>query len=743
MMYAVGMANGRESWLAVGCAAVLATVAVSARAEVIYVRANAAGADSGTSWVDAYRDLQLALTSARVGDEIWVAAGTYTPGPQAASREATFLVRNSVALYGGFAGNESRREDRNPDARPTYLSGDFNGDDVPGDHTFAGASENAYHVLCVFEGSPIIDGFIIEGGRADGVSLGATPLSHDQGSGANVYDATPTFRNCVFRHNWAINHGTINDHGSSTVDTCGFIENYARSHGGGLYMHHHAETQAMNCTFIGNWTDGDGGNLYCASMHHPMIQDCYISSGAANRGAGMYVAVDATPMIERCRFRDNTATTGGGGLYIDMAFAHVMECTFERNHAGETIQGGGAGQGGSGGGGAWSTGGMPMVENCTFTDNVASFGGGYYAIEESQAVVSHCTFTHNRATEAGGLYTLGSPVHVVDCTFTENDARGSEFSVGGGVSSYFSNDVVERCTFIRNTAFLGGAGHYAEGEAPIVSACMFVGNSTTGHQQGWGGGVLNGYHTLALIENCAFVGNSADVGGGAYSMVFAEPRIVNCTFAANQSATSGGAIFGSDPGTTTVVNTIAWGNVPDELVGNVNATSSCVRGGAAGVGNIGDDPRFVLSPDPGTDGRWGTSDDQAGNLQLRRISHCIDAGDSRAVRDEWVRDLAGSPRRMNDWRTPPRGVGPIPIVDMGAYEFLGSASGCIDDLDDGSGTGTPDGGITVDDLLYFLARYMEGSEEADLDDGNRLGVRDFGVTIDDLLFFLERFSQGC
>lgn len=742
MLYAVGMANGpfRAAWAA--CVAGLVCVATSsASAAVVYVRADAAGTNSGESWANAFRDLQSALAAAQVGDEVWVAAGTYTPGAPGSLREATFLVRHSLSLFGGFSGTESRREERNPDARRTYLSGDLNADDIPGDDTFAGTGENAYHVLCIFEGSPTIDGFFIEGGRADGISLGATPLSHDQGSGANVYDATPTFRNCVFRHNWSINHGTINDHGSSIVDTCGFIENYARSHGGGLYMHHHAETQAMNCTFIGNWTDGDGGNLYCASMHHPMIQDCYISSGAANRGAGMYVAADANPMIERCTFRDNSATTGGGGLYIDVAFAHVMDCTFERNHAGETIPGGGAGQGGSGGGGAWSTGGMPMVERCTFTDNVASFGGGYYAIEESQAVVSHCVFTRNRATEAGGLYTLGSPTTIQDCTFIENDARGSEFSVGGGVSSYFSNDVVERCTFIRNTAFLGGGGHYAEGESPRLTSCVFLGNSTTGHQQGWGGGILNGYHTYATIENCAFVGNSADVGGGAYSMVFAEPTIVNCTFAANQSLAPGGAVYGSDPGTTTVVNTIAWGNVPDELVGNVSATYSCVRGGAAGVGNMNSNPQYARTPQPGMDRVWGTADDEYGNVWPKRSSPCIDAGDSTAVRLETSTDISGASRRVDDPRTPDRGIGPEPVVDMGACEFVWT--GCISDFDDGTGTGTRDGGITIDDLLYFLDRFMEGDPEADLDDGSFTGVRDFGVTIEDLIYLLERYNVGC
>ncbi len=68
---------------------------------------------------------------------------------------------------------------------------------------------------------------------------------------------------------------------------------------------------------------------------------------------------------------------------------------------------------------------------------------------------------------------------------------------------------------------------------------------------------------------------------------------------------------------------------------------------------------------------------------------------------------------------------------------------CIADTDDGSGTGTPDGGVTIDDLLYFLFVFEAGDSRADVDDGTFTGVPDGGVTIDDLLYFLQRFANGC
>ncbi|HOO88980.1 MAG TPA: hypothetical protein PK442_14835, partial [Synergistales bacterium] len=63
---------------------------------VLFVDAGAAGANDGTSWTDAYTDLQTALTTAADDDEIWVAAGIYRPTGDA-DRTQSFILRNSIA----------------------------------------------------------------------------------------------------------------------------------------------------------------------------------------------------------------------------------------------------------------------------------------------------------------------------------------------------------------------------------------------------------------------------------------------------------------------------------------------------------------------------------------------------------------------------------------------------------------------------------------------------------------------
>jgi hypothetical protein len=74
---------------------------------------------------------------------------------------------------------------------------------------------------------------------------------------------------------------------------------------------------------------------------------------------------------------------------------------------------------------------------------------------------------------------------------------------------------------------------------------------------------------------------------------------------------------------------------------------------------------------------------------------------------------------------------------------IGAPATCVADMDDGTGTGTPDGGVTIDDLLYYLGIYADGAGRADVDDGSGTGTPDGGVTIDDLLYYLTRYEAGC
>jgi hypothetical protein len=203
----------------------IALGASAAGATTIYVRSSASGANNGTSWTDAYSDLQSALATAGATDEIWVAAGTYKP-TATADRTISFALKNGVGIYGGFAGTETMLSQRNPAANVTILSGDIG--------TVGVATDNSYHVVAsdgTVTATGILDGFTVTAGRADG---GSDPT--DRGAGAYVNGGSPAFVRCTFSNGYAGNRGggVRVAAGSPSFTDCVFQGNFGQSAGGGL-----------------------------------------------------------------------------------------------------------------------------------------------------------------------------------------------------------------------------------------------------------------------------------------------------------------------------------------------------------------------------------------------------------------------------------------------------------------------------------------------------------------------------
>jgi hypothetical protein len=333
------------------------------------------------------------------------------------------------------------------------------------------------------------------------------------------------------------------------------------------------------------------------------------------------------------------------------------------------VQDGGGGGGGSGGGGVWGDGGAPLIEDCRFEHNQASFGAGVYFILFCSGTVRRCEFSDGQANEAGGLYTLNSDALVEDCLFERNSARAGTFSVGGGVSTYFSSPTLRRCTFVDNLAELGGGGTYCEGEAPSILECTFVGNRALGTTEGWGGGLMVSFFCQALVQSSVFLGNEANRGGGLYTLAFGEPEIVNCTLVDNRAVLAGGPLSNNELSQAHIANCVTWRNQPALMEGlPLEVRYACIEGGYDGIGNQQGDPLFVATPDPGPDGRYGTSDDVLGDLRLAAGSPCIDAGDNGALRAGTSVDRAGHARFRDDPRVLDRGIPAAPVVDQGAYE---------------------------------------------------------------------------
>ncbi len=301
--------------------------------QVLYVKKDASGQGDGSSWSDAYNRLQNALDEAESGMEIWVAVGTYYPSSKVngeEERHKTFQLKTGVALYGGFIGNESKREDRNWEAHETILSGDLKGNDDGFDNN----AENSFHVLTGSgtDRTALLDGFVVTGGNAN---LKEWP--DDGGGGMTNYGGSPTIRNCTFRGNAAFADG-------------GGIRNWAES-----------KPLISNCNFISNKAEQEGGGVMSGIDSEPTIQYCLFQGNSAGEdGGGMYSNMHTDSRVFSCVFRENKAGLTGAGMYnVNESSSQVINCTFFGNEAAEA------------GGAISNKDSNPMVTNCILWGNRA------------------------------------------------------------------------------------------------------------------------------------------------------------------------------------------------------------------------------------------------------------------------------------------------------------------------------------------------------------------------------------
>ena len=120
---------------------------------IVYVNIAAQGANSGTSWENAYTNLQDALNNPRA-TEIWVAQGIYS------SPKEGFLIDGFGALgivLGGFIGNETAVSQRDIDNNITILESSSESSDSP--IIFSTSKSNDL----------IFDGFLLQSNSSNGI----------------------------------------------------------------------------------------------------------------------------------------------------------------------------------------------------------------------------------------------------------------------------------------------------------------------------------------------------------------------------------------------------------------------------------------------------------------------------------------------------------------------------------------------------------------------------------------------
>ena len=400
----------------------------TASEEVIYVDANAAGANKGTNWVDAYSHLQDALIDANSSEkpvEIRVAQGTYKPDlgkdQTPGDRTATFQILNSVTISGGYAGlGESEPNARDVEVYETILSGDLSGDDTYGLYD-PSRSENSYHVVTGSgtDATAVLDGFTVTGGNAD-----ASWDPNEQGGGMYNYSGRATVVNCIFRSNVAGQGGGMyNENSSPTVTDCTFSGNLAflddaeeNPGGGGMYNYKSSPT-ITNSTFSGNSVDasyhigGDGGGVFCGESSPTLVNCTFIGNSARRYGGGMTCWWGGSPTLTNCTFSGNSAAKEGGAMDD-----YKTEVT---------------------------------VTNCRFTGNSAKRGAGLLNYFDSNLTLTNCTFRANSADDHGGaMFNVGCNLTLANCIFKGNRAG----NYGAGMHNNRSTLTLTNCTLAGNSS---------------------------------------------------------------------------------------------------------------------------------------------------------------------------------------------------------------------------------------------------------------------------------------------------
>jgi predicted outer membrane repeat protein len=351
------------------------------------------------------------------------------------------------------------------------------------------------------------------------------------------------------------------------------------------------------------------------------------------------------------------------------------------------------------------------LENTTFSNCTADDGGGIYSNQRLN--MTNCEFINDQAlTGSGGaIFIQGTEsnragLSLIDCRFEDNISWYDQYHEGGlyGGGAIFSNYsdamIISDSNFKNNRAFHGGAIYMVNGDTASIQTCRFdnnnarepagmggaiynkdcllqVSGATFNENGGFDGGAIFTHpsprtsHGISVISNSEFYENGGSNKGAAVYIVEGNFRIMNSLFISNGGLCAGavcaedeaslnvvnstivnnhGDIGGiSATRTTTVVNSILWGNQSnvDPNIAQVSAGMAVQYSDIDQEGYEGNNGNIRVAP--------GFANVQGGNYRLSDSSQCINSGNNDAQFLP-TDDLDGN-SRIIDQR-----------VDMGAYE---------------------------------------------------------------------------
>ena len=511
---------------------------------IAYVDAHVASTvHDGKSWATAFNNLQDALDQAPPPNDILqirMAQGTYTPSKVYSPLDAgghavvggmsgmnapqlmTFDIPNNVVIDGGFVAGQTSLSARNPKAHPTILSGDLDGNDIE-DQSAPGAAaskmDNAWHVVTLGDNVSktgafaTLDGLTIKDGYAVGPNVGGTlaPFVEGDSDGGGI--------NSTFHSNLTVNNVT-------------FVDNFAKSDGGGLFSDG-SDLVVTNSTFVGNsalvragglegLNDFENGVSHTSTLINDTFKDNYCAVfGGAVVGEGASQGTASGMTISRSTFDHNVAAEGGALTFDTL-----------------TIK----------------------VDRSKFNDNIATVDAGAIATTNVVGTITHepnhfaTTVTNSAFT--GNVCLADAAAHQA-LDFFSGPTPGLNFAFGGGALVAYMNGYInaDHDVFSHNSTQNGDGGAILNGHASAnlfgvtaynvettVTHSQFIGNRA---ENGNGGAIASEPDNLVSGESVdsqtlnlsgsQFVGNRATGNGGAISLDRSTATLDSTSFAGNRA----------------------------------------------------------------------------------------------------------------------------------------------------------------------------------------------------------------